>query len=131
MKTILIVDDEPVLRSLLVLYITSAGYRALEAATGAEAIQVAENFPDQIDLAIIDHTLEDRKGAEVGTELAALQPRIRMLLISGALEEEVTSELASDGPIPSFLQKPFSKAALLDKIRQMLADRSAGSAGTH
>jgi DNA-binding NtrC family response regulator len=90
-----------------------------------------EHFPDQVDLAIIDHTLEDRKGADVGTELTALQPRIRTLLISGALEDEVTSTLASRDPIPSFLQKPFSREALLDKIRQMLADRSAGSAGTH
>src|SRR5512133_1097263 len=101
MKTILIVDDEPVVRSLLVLYVTAAGYRALEAATGAEAIRLVNSFADDIHLAIIDQTLEDRKGSEVGAELTAIRPGTRTLLISGALEGEVTSGLANDEPIPS------------------------------
>jgi DNA-binding NtrC family response regulator len=127
MRTILIVDDEPVLRSLLVRYVTAAGYRALEAATGAEAIRLMDYFADDIDLAVIDQTLEDRKGSELGAELTALRPGMRTLLISGALRDEVTSELASRQPIPFFLQKPFSREVLLDMIRQVLAERSAGA----
>ena len=127
MKTILIVDDEPVLRSLLVIYVTAAGYRALEAATGAEALRVANSFTDHIHLAIIDQTLEDRKGSELGAELRAIRPGTRTLLISGALEDEVTSGLPNEEPTPSFLQKPFSCQVLIDKVRQVLADKRAGS----
>ena len=126
MKTILIVDDDPVLRRLLVLYITAAGYRALEAATGAEAMRLMNLLADDIDLAIIDHTLEDRKGSEVAAAITAIRADIRTLLISGALESDVTSELALNQPIAPVLQKPFSRQVLLEKIRQVLANRSAG-----
>jgi two-component system OmpR family response regulator len=128
MKTILIVDDDPVVRRLLVLYVSAAGYRALEAATGAEAIRLMKFFAEDIDLAIVDQMLEDRKGSEVAAALTAIRADTRTLLISGALESDVTSELALDQPIASFLQKPFSRQVMLEKIRQVLANRSAAGA---
>lgn len=129
MKTILIVDDEPALRNLLVLHVTAGGYRALEAATGAEAIRLVNAFPEEIHLAIIDQTLEDRKGSDVGAELIAIRPGTRILLISGAPRGEVSSDPANNAPIPSFLQKPFSRQELLDTIRDVLRRQGAESAG--
>jgi len=120
--TVLVVDDEPVVRNLLIRSISAAGYYVLEAASGAEATQLAQSFPGPIHLAIIDHILENRRrGMDVAAEIAAIQPGIRLLLISGMLEEDALNGLSQANFRLEFLQKPFSTRTLLDRIRQMLA----------
>ena len=121
--TVLVVDDESAVRGVLTRSISAAGHYVLEAATGVEAAQMARSFHGPIHLAVVDQTLEDRKpGIEVAAELATIHPGIRLLLISGHLEEEVRRGLPRTPIHVEFLQKPFAPVVLLDKIRHMLAD---------
>lgn len=126
--TILLVDDEPIVRDVLRRCIETAGYHVLEAASGAEATQLARSFPGPIHLAIIDQNLEyGRKGADVAAEIATTQPGIRVLLISGMLEQD-TLAVPFDADLTfSFLEKPFTHQVLIERIRQMLG--SVNTAG--
>ena len=120
--TVLLIDDESAIRNVLIRTIAAAGHYVLEAATGAEAILLARSFSGPIHLAVIDQSLEEgRKGVDVAAELADIQPGIRLLLISGTLEEEVLGRLPRTDIALDFLQKPFTARMLLDKIRRMLA----------
>src|ERR1041384_1951696 len=62
-ETILVVDDEPAMRHVMIRTLTVAGYFVLEASSGAEAMELARSFPSAIHLAIIDQTLGDSNGA--------------------------------------------------------------------
>ena len=124
METILVVDDEPSLRNMLIRSISAGGYTVLEAASGREAVQLVRSFAEPIHLAIIDHTLEDRNGADVAAEIARIRPGVRVLLISGKLEHDVLPSSVPCTTALSFLQKPFMTRALLDRIRTILSDRS-------
>jgi len=114
METILVVDDEPTVRHLMVRTITTAGYFVLEAASRPEALQLARSFPEAIHLAIIDQTLGDGKGIDVAAEIVALRPGIRVLLISGYF---AAGEDFAGFPC---LQKPFAPQVLFEKIQQLL-----------
>src|SRR5215204_4361820 len=104
MRTILIVDDEPVIRNLLVSYIAAQGYRALEAVGRAEALELVRSYPETIHLAIIDRTLEDGNGLDLARELPAIRPDLRVLLISGWPEEIALAGLP-EGDAIGFLEK--------------------------
>jgi DNA-binding response OmpR family regulator len=128
MKTILVVDDEPEIRNLLVRFITLQGYVALEAAGAAEAVELVRMYTETIDLAIIDQTLDDGHGVELAARLSAIKPDIRLLLISGELEKDVLARVPAGRPMPAFLQKPFDRRLLLDRIQEILGCHKA--AGT-
>src|SRR5215204_1893233 len=119
MRTILIVDDEPVVRNLLVSCIAAQGYRALDAVGRAEALELVRSYPETIHLAVIDQTLEDGNGLDLARELSALQPGLRVLVTSGWLEETVMSRI-QEADAMGFLQKPFKPEVLLNRIREML-----------
>jgi two-component system cell cycle sensor histidine kinase/response regulator CckA len=133
MNTVLIVDDEPVIRSLIVRYLTKSGYFVLEAATSNEARQVADSFDEEIDLAIVDHTLADRReshtGLEVALAIAKSHRSVQILLISGYAEEQVLSRLESDAVKVAFLQKPFTCDILLAKVQELLRGSQARTTG--
>ena len=125
--TVLVVDDEPVVRDFLLRSIGSAGYNVLEAASSDEAMELAQSFHEPIDLLIIDHLLEDRKrGVDVAAEIAAVKPDIRVLLISGNAQEDVLSEVRTDLMV-DFLQKPFTHQVLNEKVRRMLDRRNTAA----
>jgi two-component system cell cycle sensor histidine kinase/response regulator CckA len=129
MKTILVVDDEPLVRNLLVSYITGQGYWVLDAAGRAEALALVRSYPELIHLAIIDHTLEDGNGLDLARELSIIQPNLRVLLVSGWAEQTALAGLRESEEV-GFLEKPFKREALLDKIRQILGrEGQAGGAG--
>lgn len=125
MKTILVVDDEPTIRNLLVRCITLQGYCALEAAGAAEALELVRMYPETIDLAIIDQTLDDGHGTDVAVRLSAIKPDIRLLLISGGLERDVLARVPAGRRMPDFLQKPFDRRLLLDRIQEILGCHNA------
>ena len=114
-ETILVVDDEPAMRHVMIRTITIAGYSVLEASSGAEALRLARSYPSAIHLAIIDQTLGDHNGANVADQILTVRHGIRVLLISGHLVDEESFQ-----GFPC-LQKPFTLAALQEKIRQLLA----------
>jgi two-component system response regulator ResD len=125
MKTILIVDDEPEIRNLLVRFITLQGYLTLEAAGAAEAVKLVRMYTEAVDLAIIDQTLDDGRGVDVAARLTTIQPAMRVLLISGELEKDVLARVPVGRTMPGFLQKPFDRRLLLDRIQEILGCHNA------
>jgi CheY-like chemotaxis protein len=113
-ETILLVEDEPAVRSLFAQALRQAGYRVLEARNGAEALTVFEGSHDQIDLLLTDIRMPFLSGSELAAKLLERKPGLKMLFISGyAAQVEI-------GPHSALLQKPFVRADLLRAVRGVL-----------
>ena len=112
--TVLLVDDDAGVRALLTRVLQDAGCHALEAASAEEARRLCVDHDRAIDAAIIDVVLPDARGDVLGTELRALRPGLRTLLMSGYPAGALTS---SGRAAMHLLTKPFSPA----EVRTLLA----------
>ena len=117
--TVLVVDDEPVVRRLTYRILNAAGYRVLEASDGAEALEVLRNAPHKLDLVIIDAVMPNVDGAVLSTRIFAQWPTQRVLLMS-AHGEEVFGRLGLRRMTAPFLAKPFTDTELLAKVERAL-----------
>ena len=116
-ETILIVDDEDGVRQLLCAVLKSQGYDVLEAADAAAALGVYQENSSRIDMVLTDVVMPHTTGFELGRELAARAPGLKVLYMSGYRD----SAPSVDGePAPPFLHKPFSPDVLLSKVREVL-----------
>ena len=118
MKTILILDDEEVVRKVLRAMLEGQGYRVLEASEGAEALRLlGEERPDLI---LVDLTMPGMSGIEF---VEALRTQAEMpapfIILTGTDREEI-EKLSEALGASSFLQKPFSRDELLEKIESVL-----------
>jgi signal transduction histidine kinase/ligand-binding sensor domain-containing protein/ActR/RegA family two-component response regulator len=118
-ETILLVEDHAQVRELCVRLLGKAGYRVLEAGTGAEALAVAASHDGPIDLLLTDVVLPDINGRVLHGRLSALRPAIRVVYMSGYAANVITHHDVLDEGL-SYVQKPFSGDALKQKIRQVL-----------
>lgn len=116
-ETILLVEDQPSLRTLAASVLRRAGYIVLEATTGAEAVGVSEQHPAPIHLLVADYVLPGMTSAGVARRLLPSRPDMKVLYMSGYTHDR---ENLSLGPNADFLAKPFSPAELLTRVRQML-----------
>jgi two-component system cell cycle sensor histidine kinase/response regulator CckA len=117
--TVLLADDEDGVRALAREVLTSAGYVILEAADGAEALRRAEGHAGRIDLLVSDVEMPGLGGRELAERLLARDPSLRVLYLSGHTEDELVRQGVSSATV-HFLPKPFSPAALAEKVRQVL-----------
>jgi two-component system, cell cycle sensor histidine kinase and response regulator CckA len=118
--TVLIVDDEPIIRNVVRLALTKEGYAVMDAAGAFEADALCRSLGElQIDLLIINHRLAAEKGRHTAEKIAGLYPAIRVLVISGLPYDAVQRE---EGIMPgsSFLQKPFTAQQLLSTVQNIL-----------
>jgi CheY-like chemotaxis protein len=118
-ESVLVVDDEPLLRALAVRTLGGAGYRCLEAADAAEAMQVVEREQGRLDLVVTDVVMPGMSGGSLGDQLAVTRPGLRVLYTSGYTDEDASRRglLARGKP---FLQKPFSPNDLAHRVREIL-----------
>ena len=118
--TILLVEDENVLRSLVRLVLEGQGYRVLEATSMSEGQDVAAGYDGSIDLLLTDVVMPGGSGPELAEKLVATRPSMKVLFMSGYTDDVVlrSGVLAESS---SFLQKPFTSAGLGIKIREVLA----------
>ena len=119
-RRILIVDDEPTYREYLERFLVREGLDVRTAETGAEAIEIAGEFAPDIRLAVWMLRCE-MHGIEVGEALRALQPELRILLMTGFPTADLEAEAARVG-INGFLEKPFSLDDLSSAIEMALED---------
>ncbi len=122
-ETVLLVEDEDGVRTLVKLMLERQGYTVVHAKNGAEAMMICEQHAGNIDLLITDVVLEHLSGRELAGKLVDLRPTMRTLYISGYTDDAIVHHgvLSSD---MAFLQKPFTAEALLDKVRQLLDARA-------
>jgi CheY-like chemotaxis protein len=119
-RTILVVEDEDALRNLLVSSLEQSGYNVLAASNPAVALALARDHAGPIDLLLTDMVLPAMDGLTLSQNIAHQRPGIRVIFMSGYTE---TSFRDPRGPLSEkeFLQKPFSHATLLEKIRVLLS----------
>ena len=118
-KTILVVDDEEMIRDLLVLRLKTLGYGTLQASDGVEGIGVFRDRTDEIDLVLLDFVMPRMNGIEVFEELLLIKPDVKVILSSGYSEDVILEGL--NGPAPAgILQKPYKIEDLRSELGRLL-----------
>ncbi|HEY5491013.1 MAG TPA: PAS domain S-box protein [Gemmatimonadaceae bacterium] len=123
-ETILLVEDEPVVLALTAEMLETQGYTVLVAAGPGAAIHAAEEHAGRIDLLLTDVIMPEMNGRELANKLAARQPRLRCLFMSGYTSDIIGARGVLDHET-QFLQKPFSLAALAAAVREALDGKQA------
>jgi two-component system, cell cycle sensor histidine kinase and response regulator CckA len=118
-ETILVVEDEEVVRTLILRILRSAGYKILEAKNGSEALRVWELHKESIALIVSDVVMPGMSGRDLVEHLNELRPMVRVLFMSGYTDDAVVSHGIIENTAP-FLQKPFGSIQLLEKVREVL-----------
>ena len=122
--TILLVDDEAIILEVCQKILERLGYRVLTATGGAQALETVAAEGNGIDLVILDLIMPGMDGGKTFDRIRELQPNLPVLLASGYALDGQASEIMGRG-CNGFMQKPFSAAALSQKIRQVL-DEAVG-----
>jgi signal transduction histidine kinase len=118
-ETILLVEDDDRVRSLVRDVLLMRGYTVLECSSGREATETARTHTGPIDLLLTDVVLPEMSGPEIAKQVAVLKPGARSLFISGYADESILRHGMLE-PGAKFLSKPFLPEALARKIREVL-----------
>jgi CheY-like chemotaxis protein len=121
-ETILIIEDEDIVRNLAIRGLTDHGYTVVEARNGAEALTYLKQHSGSVDLVISDVVMPEMGGRELGQHLALVDPELPVLYMSGYTGDDVVQRGLLDPGAP-FQQKPFTPATLASKVRTMLDQR--------
>lgn len=119
-RTILVVDDEEVVRVLIARALLDAGFSVIEATHGAAALPLLERHPNDIDLVLCDLMMPGFHGRDLARWLATHRPEIPILLISGYPLPYLEAHDLYDPGLP-LLRKPFLPSKLLEAVEETLA----------
>jgi two-component system cell cycle sensor histidine kinase/response regulator CckA len=122
-ETILIVDDEETIRSLVKDILEMKGYKVLAAADGREAIDVYRQERGRIDLVILDMAMPGMDGRETFEELKTINPQVKAILSTGFAEDDRAREVMALG-VKAFVQKPYRIDDLAGAVRRVLDIRN-------
>jgi two-component system cell cycle sensor histidine kinase/response regulator CckA len=123
-ETILIVEDEEAVRELIQTVLTEKGYDIIPSLDPQHAEQIAARFPGEIHLLLTDMVMPGTSGRELAERISARRRDIRVLFMSGYTDNVITSGGMLEEGL-AFLQKPFSPAALVQKVREVLSQTPA------
>ncbi len=118
-ETILIAEDDPMVRKLAVRILEDAGYSILIATNGEEAVWMYEQYAETISLCVLDVVMPKLNGHEVYRRIQALNPKVRAVFCTGYDPEEPQLESVVDCGLP-LVVKPFQRHKLLDTVRDAL-----------
>lgn len=129
-KTILVVDDEEAVREVLARFLERESYQVLLAAGGTEALTLSKSHSGPIDLLVADVIMSPINGRELAERLLGERPQLRILFISGYVDDPALREDIAQGRL-EFLAKPFTRQELVGKVQQLLQlDRERIQGGT-
>ena len=118
-ETILLVEDQPEVRSVVQKLLARHGYAVLSAGNGEEALQAAREHHSRIDLLITDVVMPDMNGRALAKRFLRERPEARELYMSGYTEDAIVQRGIIERSL-AFIQKPFTPTGLLQKIREVL-----------
>jgi two-component system, cell cycle sensor histidine kinase and response regulator CckA len=119
-ETVLVVDDEQMVRRLAARILLGEGYHVLEAAGGEEAIRVLQRASQRIQLVVTDVSMPGIGGRQLGETIFQCWPRVRVLFMSGFPAHRMVERGELD-PASPFLQKPFNRDQLTRKVKDVLS----------
>jgi two-component system, cell cycle sensor histidine kinase and response regulator CckA len=122
-ETILLVEDEDVVRGLARKILEQAGYYVLDTRGAEEAIRLCHELPGPIHLLLTDVVMPERSGKEIAECLAKLRPSTRVLYMSGYTDDAIVHHGVLDSDV-EFIQKPFTPIALARKVREVLDSKN-------
>jgi PAS domain S-box-containing protein len=125
-ETVLVVEDEVIVRGMISAALSGRGYRVLVAADGASARRVCEEHGGEIHLLLADVVLPRGSGRDLARELVASRPGMRVIFMSGYTESSIIHHGVLEEGL-EFLAKPFSPDGLARTIRAVLDDPSRGT----
>lgn len=128
-ETILVVEDEPAVRALMVRVLRRAGYTVLEAKDGNEAIQIVRGHQGAVHLLLTDVVMPQMDGKVLSSLLRDARPDLRVLYVSGYATEVLSRHGVLQEGI-DLLQKPFTGTALAVRVRQALDRAAPGPEGS-
>jgi len=120
-ETVMVVEDNELVRTLTVKILEHLGYSVLSATSGSECLKLIETNAVQIDLLLTDIVMPEMNGRTLYEKLSARLPKVRVLFMSGYTGNLVGSQGVLDTKT-AFIQKPFSVEALGRKVREVLGD---------
>ncbi|MBI5343577.1 MAG: PAS domain S-box protein [Deltaproteobacteria bacterium] len=123
-ESVLVVEDEEVVRSLVRDILKESGYTVLTASDGDEALKIGREHKGPIHLIVTDVVMPKMGGRQAAESLAPHLPGVKVLYMSGYTDDAIVHHGVLDPGIP-FLQKPFTPESLLRKIREVLDNSSA------
>ena len=119
-ETVLLVEDEPLVRGFAARALRKQGYHLLEASNGSEALRVAERHAEEtIHLLLTDVVMPGMMGRELAEKLQPLSPKMRVLYMSGYTNSAIVHHGILE-PGMNYIQKPFALEALARKVREVL-----------
>ncbi len=119
-ETVLLVEDEALVRGLTLRVLREQGYRVLEAANGGEAIRVAQmHAGEEIHLLLTDVVMPGMTGRELADSLKPLLPTMRVLYMSGYTDHAIVHHGVLEEGV-NYIEKPFTVNALTCKVREVL-----------
>jgi two-component system cell cycle sensor histidine kinase/response regulator CckA len=119
-ETVLLVEDEELVRKVVARILERAGYRVLTAGSGAEAMELCEHLPTPIDVLLTDVVMPGVGGKELAAHLSDRFPELKVMFMTGYTDDESFRRGISD-PRQTLLVKPFSPVDLLRKLREVLS----------
>jgi DNA-binding response OmpR family regulator len=120
-KTIVLVEDDDIVRRLVSRVLEHQGYRVLEAVSGEEGLEILAR--EEPDLLLTDLTLPgDLNGLDLGRRALEQRDDLKLICMSGYGEEDIADDLLSIARGAAFIGKPFSPKELLDTVNDLLGD---------
>jgi PAS domain S-box-containing protein len=117
--TVLVVDDEEIVRQIATLALSNRGFAVLTAENGFEALKVLRKEGSQISLVLLDMSMPMMSGDRALREMRQIRPDLRVLVSTGYSESEATRRFAGLN-VAGFVQKPYTAAQLVDRVRSVL-----------
>jgi two-component system cell cycle sensor histidine kinase/response regulator CckA len=119
MRTILVVDDEPMALKLVQSILEKRGFEVIASTSPKQAVELFEEQPDRIELLISDVVMPEMDGTKLASRLVEVNPELPVLFMSGFVTESEISDTSAIAQF-AFIRKPFRPSTLVQAVQKML-----------
>lgn len=123
-RTILVADDDSCARDPIVALLKRSGYDIITATDCREAVSVFRDHADTIVAVLLDYSMPGGRSDDVFESIQRIRPNVPVIMMSGYSEQDVIGRFKGVGVV-GFLNKPFGRAALLEKVREAIEPPAA------